>query len=146
MSQEKLGGLFVVLGDLCVSRLGCRQPEGNKSEDWFHRIDEGACKFLNCSRFRETHVLIFGSLQGSRGPTTREMTFAMYTALNGKLEARPYNGPNAFVAASFQLAILEFRVRMSLDFGTDSHRRAAFLGLRRTAGRCNDDQARYDLN
>ena len=36
-------------------------------------------------------------------------------ALNGKLEARPYNGPSAFVAASFQLAILSFRVSMSLE-------------------------------
>ena len=36
------------------------------------------------------------------------------TALKGKLEARPYNGPSAFVAASFQLAILSFRVSVSL--------------------------------
>jgi hypothetical protein len=45
------------------------------------------------------------------------MTFAASTALNGKLEACPYNGPTAFVAASFQLAILEFRVSMSLEGG-----------------------------
>jgi hypothetical protein len=43
------------------------------------------------------------------------MTFAMLSALNGKLEARPYNGPSAFVAASFQLAILSFWVSMSLE-------------------------------
>jgi hypothetical protein len=30
----------------------------------------------------------------------------MLTDLKGKLEARPYNEPSAFVAASFQLASL----------------------------------------
>ena len=44
------------------------------------------------------------------------------TALKGKLEARPYNGPSAFVAASFQLAILEFRVSMSLEAREASRR------------------------
>ena len=35
-------------------------------------------------------------------------------SLKGKLEARPYNGSSAFVAASFQLAILSFQVSLSL--------------------------------
>jgi hypothetical protein len=34
------------------------------------------------------------------------MTFPVLMILKGKLEARPYNGSGAFVAASFQLAIL----------------------------------------
>ena len=36
------------------------------------------------------------------------------TALKGKLEARPYKEPSAFVVASFQLAPLSFRVSVSL--------------------------------
>ena len=47
------------------------------------------------------------------------MTFASSTAVNGKLEARPYNGPSAFVAASFQLATLDFRVSRSLEVFQD---------------------------
>ena len=42
------------------------------------------------------------------------MTFLAMMALKGKLEARPYNWLSAFVAASFQLAILSFRVSLSL--------------------------------
>jgi len=46
------------------------------------------------------------------------MSLPVLMALKGKLEARPYNWPSAFVAASFQLAILSFWVRMSLEVVT----------------------------
>jgi len=123
MSQEYLRGPFVVLGDLCVSRRGCRQPEGIESEDWFHRIDEETCKLLNCSRLRERTICSLGAIKGPRGSTERGATLPAVTALKGKLEARPYNGPSAVVAASFQLAILVFRVSMSL--GSPSRLRIA---------------------
>jgi hypothetical protein len=42
------------------------------------------------------------------------MTFPLSSDLTGKLEARPYNRQTTFLAASFQLAILSFRLSMSL--------------------------------
>jgi hypothetical protein len=67
MSQEQLGGPFVVLGDLCVSRRVGRQPKDIQSEALSHRIDWEARKSLNCERLQETNnICSLGGLEGLR--------------------------------------------------------------------------------
>ena len=49
------------------------------------------------------------------GPTELAMKLPMAMSLKGRLEAYPHKESSAIVVASFQLAMIAFRVGMSLE-------------------------------
>ena len=96
MSQERLSGLFVVLGDLRVSKRGSRQPENTRSEVGPTRSTKMHVNHLIEDAYRKRANLFFGS-ERSEAKNPRKLRGSMRKAAR----IRPDGDPSTHSSDSF---------------------------------------------